>query len=195
MLRQAFVLSTDPGFAAMGLTLVKLDRDPKHDEILTLQVFRTQKSNKKQKVLAAEDNVRRGRELVRLTHPWISKKYGSDLIAISAEAMSFPRSSSAAAKLAMAWGMIVTFAELHQLPILQASPKEIKKATTGKSSATKEDVEESLKIKYGLKEGDKVLKEFYRSTPASLREHAWDALGAFVACQESEAILLARKML
>lgn len=195
MLRQAFVLSTDPGFAAMGLTLVKLDRDPAHDEILTLQVFRTQKSNKKQKVLAAEDNVRRGRDLVRMVYPWLDKRYGSDLVAICAEAMSFPRNSSAAAKLAMAWGMILTFAELHHLPILQASPKEIKKSTTGRGSASKDEVEEALKIKYGLTEGNKLMEEFSRSVPASAREHAWDALGAFVACQESDTIRLARKML
>lgn len=195
MLRQAFVLSTDPGFASMGLTLIKLGKEAPLDEVMTLQVFRTQKSAKKLKVLAADDNVRRGRELVRLSYPWLNKKYGADLIAICAEAMSFPRSSSAAAKLAMAWGMILTFAELYHLPILQASPKEIKKAATGKATASKEEVEEALKTRFGLSSKNKVVEEFSRSVPASAREHAWDALGAFVACQESDTIRLARKML
>jgi len=195
MLRAAFAMGVDPGFATMGLTLVQLNRDPMYDEVLTLQVFRTQKSSKKQKVLAADDNVRRCRELVRYTRPWIKEQGGAELVVICAEAMSFPRSSSAAAKVAMAWGMITTFAELHNLPILQASPKEIKKATTGRTSATKEEVEEALQIKYRMKPKDKVVSEFYRSVPKSAREHAWDALGSVVACQESETVRLARKML
>ena len=190
MARRLFAAGIDPGFATMGLAMVEIFPEPDQDRVEFLNVFRTMRSDKKRKVLAADDNVRRARELLATMKGILDHE---DLVAICAESMSFPRNSSCAAKLAMSWGIIITLAELHDLPIIQATPKEIKKATTSKYSASKDEVERALKIKFGFRKGEPL--ELYRSVSKTFREHAWDALGAVVACQESEAIRLARKML
>lgn len=61
--------------------------------------------------------------------------------AICAESMSFPRFASAAAKMAMAWGGLVT--TWYAPPICQASPQEIKRALCGRADASKLDVEQA----------------------------------------------------
>ena len=173
------LLGIDPGFAALGLARVELVRDG--ERVAEFGVVRTSKSDRKRAVLASDDNVRRIVELAQAVERWITP----DTIALCCESQSWPRSSALCGKLGMAWGVIGTLAARHDLPVLQASPKEIKQAVVGKATASKAEVQGALTARYGPLE-----------LPAqrTLHEHCCDALGAVVACLDAAPVLMARRL-
>jgi crossover junction endodeoxyribonuclease RuvC len=175
------VLGLDPGFASLGHTLVELDRE--RATIKAVGVFRTAKLSTKQHVLAADDNLRRARDisafLTTLCGRWDPK-------AICAESMSFPRNASAAAKVAMAWGTIAACSDRLGIPVVQASPQHVKLAVCGRKDASKEDVQAALRQRFPELPG------FLDKTPTGQLEHPYDAVGAVVACMDSEVLRLLR---
>ncbi len=192
------VVGFDPGFASCGFAVVQLF--PAYETVLEMGVIRTSKSDKKTKTFAADDNLRRCREVAKeverllmqgtietlpsgASHHYWSRR------AVCAEAMSFPRSASVAAKMAMTWGVLVANVERAKLPLLQATPQEMKVKLTGRKDASKEDVEAALKKKYG-----KAIARHVKGIPPSLHEHAYDALASIVTCLDSEVIRMVRTM-
>lgn len=173
------LLGVDPGFASVGLALVRLHTDG--ESVAAVGVIRTEKSDKKQRVLASDDNTQRGRVISRELRAFV----GAERIhAICAESMSFPRNSSAAAKMAICWGILINFAEEREIPILQASPQQIKIALCRRKDASKEDVQSSLDQRYPF-----LLKLLTDGQiTKSVREHPYDAVGAVVACLQSDLI-------
>ncbi len=186
----------DPGFAALGHATIALDR--RGEEVIDIGVLRTAASDKKRKMLAADDNTRRGRELARALGALMSPaprsitRVGGGHVArvslVCAESMSFPRSASAAAKVAISWGIIITNVDRDGLPLIQLSPQEVKKAITGKKNASKEEVRDALIERYGADAFAKLA-----SVPESMREHAYDALASTVACLESDEVRALRQ--
>lgn len=170
------VLGLDPGFASVGWAVVDLFESP---QIHALGVLRTKQSNRKQAVLAAADNFRRARELGQALGNLVLEQR---IDVVAAEAMSFPRSSSVAAKMAMCWGVLARICEEFDLPLVQASPQQIKRALTGNASASKDDVQASLAIRFPNAIG------LVGGLPKGLHEHAFDAAGAAVACLTSDVI-------
>lgn len=173
----------DPGLAHFGYASVALHAQG--EEVLDLGVMKSEKSDAKRNMLASDDNVRRAREL--------SEGIGKTMIlgvrAVCAESMSFPRGSSAAAKLSLSWGVLVTHVHLRGLPLLQASPQEVKKKVAGKKDASKIEVQEMLVERYGVE----ILAILDRKKiPKGQREHPCDALAAIVACLDSELVRLLR---
>lgn len=174
------VLGIDPGFASVGYAVVCLH--PVRETVMKIGVIHTEKSGVKQNVLAADDNLRRAREVftaLNLQTAWVT--------ALCAESMSFPRNSQAAAKVAMTWGVIAALAEWKGFPIVQASPQAIKKVLCGAKNASKEDVQQALQMRYGKVPG---MEELSKGD----MEHAFDALAAVVCCLDSEVVRMARKM-
>jgi Holliday junction resolvasome RuvABC endonuclease subunit len=94
--------------------------------------------------------------------------------------MSFPRNASAAAKMAMSWGILVSLADRNGAAILQASPKEIKKKLCNSGSASKEDVEAAASVLYPN------APDLLTGLPAGVRNHAYDALAAVYTCLDTE---------
>lgn len=193
------VLGFDPGFASLGYALVEL-RDPSglvRPRVVQMGVLETRPSAKKRKVLAADDNLRRLRVVARAVAglvsgrppaEWRSDNPGqtpslgvSPAHLVCAETMSFPRNSSAAAKMALTWGTIMAEVERWNLPFLQASPQEIKLAVTGRRDAEKKDVEDALVKRYG-----KNTRKLLRELRDGAHNHAFDALAAITACLDSE---------
>lgn len=160
------VLGLDPGFANIGYGLVDITKTSV--KVVGAGVFTTAASSKKRKVLATDDNLRRAREIAEWLDDLIAARY---VRAICAESMSFPRNSSAAAKVAMTWGIIASLAYREELPIIQASPQEIKLALCGVKSASKVEVEEAVERLY-------TVKPFLEGTARGLHEHAYDAVAA-----------------
>lgn len=178
----AVVIGIDPGFAALGVAVVRLL--PDGEEVLALELIRTEKEKAKRKVLAADDNVRRAREAAReLMTLWEQH----DVVAIAAESMSFTRHASVSQKMGMTWGVIASLAEVYELPIVQASPQRVKDAVCGSKTASKEDVEAALKARY-----PEAAPLF--AGPNGQREHVWDALAAVVAALESDVVRMARHL-
>lgn len=178
------VLGIDPGFANTGWAQLELGGSTTPEKLLAMGLIETEKSSKKQKVLSSDDNYRRAREIAKalrkLPRPTV----------ICAESMSFPRNSSAAAKVAMTWGVIADFCEVEDIPMLMTSPKELKRAVCSDATASKEDVQKALRLRFAdLPIG--LLKE--AGIPPSSQEHPYDALAAAVACLDSETLRLLRK--
>ncbi len=175
------LLGIDPGFASIGWAVVELGADGEH--LKTLGVIRTKKSNRKQNTLAAADNFRRAREIGRALGGLLLEHR---IEVVCAEAMSFPRSSSVAAKMAMCWGVLAQLCEVLRIPMVQASPQQIKKAVTGRSSASKDDVGDALSLRFSDAVG------LVGNLPGGLHEHAFDAVGAVVACLDSDVVHASR---
>lgn len=179
----SIILGIDPGLASFGVAVVELL--PEGERVLALEVIRTAKSAAKHDVLAACDNVRRARELAAALESIIRERCP---VAIAAESMSFPRSSSVAGKMCLAWGVVSALAEEHGLPVVQASPQQVKAAVVGDKSASKLDVESALLRRYGN------AIEALVHVPDGQREHAFDSLAAVVASLGSDVVRMARAM-
>lgn len=189
--REVFILGVDPGFASFGFGVVRLFSG--YEEVVHTDVIRTQKSVKKQNVKAADDNFRRGQAISAVLHE-IVKEWKP--VALAAEAASWPRNAGATAKVAMSWGILIDLCHIYELPMVQASPQEIKKALCNNKSATKEDVRRVLEVRYTDQ-----FEEFKARYPARKPpqpngqwEHGFDAIGAVVTCLDSDVIRMARGM-
>lgn len=194
------IIGIDPGFASCGYAIIDIGPSTKEAMVASLGVLRTKVSDKKQKVLASHDNVRRGRELVRplrdlmLSGRILAEK---DLFApaalkpvglVCAESMSFPRSASAAAKVAITWGLIIALLDQFDLPLLQASPQQVKRAVVGSASASKDEVKDALCKRFG-----RGLHRMVKAIPASEHEHCFDALASAVACLDTDEVRMLRR--
>jgi len=177
MRAETTILGIDPGFASFGIALVRLL--PDSEDVLLLEVLRTSKSTAKQNVFACSDNVRRARELAHRLEQIVT---GHAVRAIAAESMSYPRNSSTAGKMSLAWGVIAAISEAHGLPVIQSSPQAIKQAVTGSKTADKAEVEFSVLRRFG-----NAIEALYGG-PDGQREHAFDALAAIVACLDSDVM-------
>lgn len=174
-------LGLDVGFAAFGWAIAELDPDPR---ALALGLIRTKKDQRK--VLLAVDNHKRGQQIVRELVDVLD--LCPDVGVICAETISFVRSNTVMAQMGRAWGIVDALAELRGLPLLQASPQEIKKANCPlHKAASKLDVQQSLEERFG----EAVRQQLVR-IPRSMHEHPCDALGAIVACLSRDELRLAR---
>ena len=181
----AVVLGLDPGFASFGWCALSLTAAP---SLLPVQlravaagVLRTSKSAAKHHVYASDDNVARARDLwVRLSMLVAEFKPA----ALCAEAMSFPRNASAAAKVAISWGLLAALAEEHRLPLIQALPQAVKLACCGKKDASKDEVALAVANLTGMHDG------LLGGVPKGQYEHPYDACAVAVACLGSDVLRL-----
>ena len=176
--RNVYVACVDPSFRHFGWSIVEL-RTHK-DVICAGDVIVTKKADKKVKAFAGDDNHRCTQIIAGQFHAVLS--HWKPKLIIS-EAQSGSKSSRAAQLMGMAWATLSTLALIHQLPVLQATPQAIKKANVGKITASKEEVQSTVRHRYAEAEG---LAEDI--TPNSLREHFYDSISAFVACLDSNEI-------
>ena len=180
------ILGIDPGFASVGIVIVGMP-SVGAPSLLYGDVWHTSKSSKKQNVLAANDNVRRTRLLARQFLSIIDQ-YQVKLIA--AEYMSFPRNASNAAKMALCWGAISTVCEvLDPMPLLQASPQNVKKSLCDSADASKEDVWKAACVHYPN------LEAMLDAQAKGDREHLGDAAAVTVTVRDSDEMRLLRSML
>lgn len=189
--RDVFILGTDPGFASFGFSVVRLSKST--EEVIRSDVIRTQKSAKKSGVKAADDNFRRSQAISAMLHD-VVKEYQP--MALAAEAASYPRNASAAAKIAMSWGILADLCYVYQLPMVQASPQEIKKALCNDKSASKEDVRRAMETRYPG-QFDEFKARFPARKPPRPNgqwEHGFDAAGAVVTCLDTDVLRMARGM-
>jgi len=175
------IIGVDPGFACLGLARVAL-LPGGGERVECLEVIRTEASARKREIRATDDNLRRAGELAAALDGWI----GPDVVAICSESQSWPRNAATTAKVGMCWGVIAAVAHRHGLPVLQASPQEIKRAVAGRKTASKGEIMVALECRY----------DDLPPWPAQkgLVEHAADALAAVVACLDHPMFLMTRRM-
>lgn len=184
----AFVIGLDPGFASFGYGVLEVTATG--TRVDQVGVLHTKKSGVKQNVLAADDNFCRAREISEMLRRLLSGQMdrGQPLV-LAAESMSFPRNSSSAAKVAMAWGVLAALSEGWQLPLVQASPQKIKQVICEDRKASKESLQDALMRRYPGQ-----FDEFVARTPSGQWEHGFDAVGVAVACLSSDVVRIARGM-
>lgn len=179
------VMGIDPGFAAFGIA--KVEVRPARDgglDVLALEtrVLRTAPSAKKAAVRSSEDLVRRCGELVlgieAAVQDWKP-------LALAGETMSWPRDLRAATRVALAWGVIAAIASRYSLPVVQASPQDVKKALVGSKSASKEEIIGAVLARWPHLELPK---------QTTLHEHAADAAAVVYACRDSQVITMAARI-
>jgi len=174
------ILGIDPGFASLGLAAVGVTADT--ERIIELAVIRTEKSASKLEVRASSDNVRRACELTKALSRFIDRH---NPLAIAAESQSWPRNAGSSAKIGIAWGVVAAVATWYGLAIVQASPQRLKQVVCGSKSATKEDVIAAI---------EKRFPGVQWPAPKGVIEHAADAAGAVIACLDSSALQMARRL-
>lgn len=186
-----YVLGLDPGFARIGYSVVRFSAGV--ETPVMMGRFATKKTAKKQNVLAADDNFHRARDIYRFLHAAVRgerefAEFGA-VRAICAESMSFPRNSSAAAKMAMCWGIIAALSQEFDIPVLQVTPQALKKKVCDDASASKEDIQQVLQKRYGAA----LLKGFVANLAAGDHEHPYDSLGAVMSCLDSDVLRALRR--
>lgn len=185
------IIGLDPGFARGGWARLRIREQG--EELLSLGVLETEPSDRKRKVLVADDNVRRARVLARaLREDVLAPRDGRSVVCVCAESMSHPRNASAAGKVSLFWGLVVMHVDTHGLPLLQATPQEIKLALTARRNASKDDVRAAVESRYGAALCTRLLDD--AGVAEGARNHAYDALASAVACLDSEQVLLVRRL-
>jgi len=180
------VLGIDPGFAAVGVAVLELGSSPARDRLVDLHLLTTTKATKTRGVRASDDNLLRARILSRDLGALMDKH---QVRLVCAETMSFPRSASVAAKMAMCWGVLASLTEARSIPLAQATPKEIKDSLCGRKDASKDDIQSALRLLFPDR-----LDVCLEGIVASKREHPCDALAAIRACQAGEVFGVLRRM-
>ncbi len=184
-----YAITIDPGFAAVGAGVVELAPRGSMNRAVYIDVWITEKSDKKRGVRAADDDFERARLL--------SKKLLElfDMFApvvVIAEAKSPVRNASAAAKIAMMVGALACEVQRRDLPYVQASPQDVRIALGLKKGATKDDVQRvvSTRIVGNLAGMFADLAKMSSTVKIAegLSKHPWDALAAFVACENSDVV-------
>ena len=178
------MLGVDPGFASVGVAVVEVGSAS--ELIMDVRVFTTEKSDKKRKVRASDDNFDRTQRLYIALRDYVVE-YG--VSAICAEAMSCPRNASVAGKMSLFWGALASVAAQYQLPLVQASPQEMKRVVAGAPSASKVDMAVALRSRYPGQ-----FDSFSSKFPKAEHEHGFDAAAAVVACLNSDVLQLIRRL-
>lgn len=182
------VCGIDPGLATFGLALVQVSYEM--PTVLRFDVHTSKPDPRKREVTSADDLVDRTARLAMFLEGVLLKPPRARAFLV--EALSYPRSSSAAAKIALSWGVLVGFATSCLLPIVVASPQRVRDRVVGASvkggkrqRITKEEVEAAVARKAVISPGawdslDCILERD--------REHAWDAAAVALALLDSPVV-------
>lgn len=184
--RRLVVTGWDLGLAHCGWSDVEILHD--RIEVVDLGVFTTEKSTKKQNVLATDDDLRRARELAEKVEAHIERVKPFALVV---EGKSLPRNASSACKIGMAWGAFAAVVQRFGLPVVQASPQQVRKALGLLRNASKDEVKWKILDDLDIIP-EQVREIFCAQIRDRIREHPIDATAVVVASTGSEIIRLAR---
>jgi Holliday junction resolvasome RuvABC endonuclease subunit len=174
------VVGFDPGLASCGYALLELHEDRSNDRILSGGVWRTQARKGR---LVHEDTARRALELAEHVREYL---LATAPHVVCMEGLSLPRNAGAAAKAAMAHGVILAAA--GPVPVETALPPDLKLAMTGRRSASKGDVIAAVRARWAPQVA---LPDW---PTGMLEEHAADAAAVVAACFDRQTVRAARRV-
>lgn len=191
-----YILGVDPGFADMGVALLRLGKTSDQDDVVGMWHVSTTPSSKKSRVLAADDNTDRLRCIAASLRGITDRYAPTGVSLVTSESLSAARNAASSAKVASAWGVVVAQAEVRSLPILQTLPQPLKLLVAGTKTASKTEVQQALRAKYPRLESKlfSVQQGVFvdKAVPAGKLEHPYDALAAIVACLHSDLVRMMR---
>jgi crossover junction endodeoxyribonuclease RuvC len=159
------IVGIDPGFANLGLAAVALHH-PAGSTIMGIQLVRTQPTNKKQRMAAADDESRRLAEIEDAMIKFFDAHH-PDVVAI--ENPPWGKNAQAVKSCALMWGAAHCLCRTRGLALINISAQEIKKSVAGNKSASKEDVLDAIRQQHPA----------FDEWPATAAvEHVADAVGA-----------------
>ena len=187
------MLGIDPGFACTGWVIADFRLVTHHHTnppvlsgcVVQAGVIKT--SAAKDSQWKADSNFRRSQSIYGELHR-ISNQGELPIQAVCMEAMSFPRSSSTAAKIGMTIGVAASVVHQFGFPVVMNTPQEIRKSLgfTGKKVEWEEVKARVLEL-YDMS----VILSRY---PTGIHEHMIDALAAIHCGLESDLVKALIKM-
>lgn len=174
------VLGVDPGFANFGWALANVQRteiDP-----LCVGVITTEKSHKRSRVLASDDEFLRSKELYEGISALVRRNH---VKLICAEGMSSPRNAVTVRMLGYAWGTLASICSSNGIPMTQISPNNMKKKLVGRVKATDAQLHREITERY-----PKMETLIQSVTQKAKREHAYDAMIAIETCRTAETFVM-----
>lgn len=128
------ILGVDPGFERLGIAILKKNKEDKKESILYSECFKTSAK------LAFPERL----HLIGTRIKFLIDKYEPNILAI--ETLFLNTNQKTVMRVAEARGVVIYEAQKNGLIIFEASPLQIKVATTGYGKATKDQVMKMVKI-------------------------------------------------
>lgn len=128
------ILGIDPGFERLGVAILEKNKDSKKEKVLFSECFKTSA-----KLEFSERLFLIGKEIKK-----VIKKFKPEVLAI--ETLFFTTNQKTVMRVAEVRGVVMYEASLVGLKIFEASPPQIKIATTGYGKANKEQVMKMVKV-------------------------------------------------
>lgn len=173
------IVGLDPGFANLGW--VECTWSGNVLQLINGGTIVTKPTAKKKRLRAVDDNLRRVREQARQLMKLFAD---ASLVCMESFTLGPKGTRHSAAKQGGSTATIVTLCEAMNKPLLQATPQEIKKEICGNMKASKDDVRDAL-----IKRHPSLSIVLARLNKGQ-REHCSDALGAVLACLDTETARL-----
>jgi len=181
------VLGVDTAIANVGWAVADAGVDGLRP--LAMGVIRTASSAKKRGIRVGDDDFARTCQIARELHALVERYTPA---VITCEAWSPPRNAAAVGKIGRCFGVLADISVVWKIPVLHATPQDLKKALLGRNSASKEEIMAELDSRF-RKCADGTPAHLLRAVPAGQREHPYDALGSILACWDDPTMLLVRK--
>lgn len=134
------ILGIDPGFERLGIAILEKNKKDKKEKVLFSECFKTSA-----KLEFSERLFLIGKEIKT-----VIKKFKPNVLAI--ETLFLTTNQKTVMRVAEARGVVIYEASLERLKIFEASPPQIKIATTGYGKANKEQVMKMVKILVDISE-------------------------------------------
>lgn len=171
------ILGIDPGFGNIGICVSK-KLYKENLNVIRMDTITTKPEYKKRNNYVEDDNMRRIRIIVQEINNIIET---NDINVICFEEFSQMRNAVSARKVYGVIGGILTLAFIHDIPIFQSRPQDIKLKLCKKRSATKIDIQNAL---------NEMFPEIKNILPKATgkHEHCYDALSSIVSCLDSDIL-------
>lgn len=133
------VIGIDPGTGILGFGVVDF-RAHKNPQVIDVGVVATPAHTKlKERLLDIYNSLN---EIIETTHPDV----------MSIEKLFFARNITTAISVAEARGVVILVAALHNLPVFEYTPLQIKQTLTGYGRADKKQVQQMVKLHLNMQE-------------------------------------------
>jgi Holliday junction resolvasome RuvABC endonuclease subunit len=179
------IVCLDLALANTGVAVLALS--PDKDDLLWVDTIHTEKSDKatmrKGKMKVSDDEWRRVTELVRSLEQALMRWSPCHIFIECPTGGS--KSAQAAKSMALARGAACAVIDGFRTPVTLVTPFEAKKAATGVSAASKQDVKKAMRAKFPTFDGWIVGKR--GQVLEGRNEHVYDALSVYMAATTTKS--------